>query len=219
MAFTLELPQGTPPSALWTDHAAKAASILRAEPASLSDEEIADALAMRCSYLPGEVVIVDWFAALLVGEDTTDEQLVLELTTAELLELRHLDAQLDSSIDAAYALLPRKQSYLASLRTRGEDLTRVSRLQADAAVLFEGIDNALKLLGDQYLARLYRVASTRFHLTEWGAGIERKLRVLDGIYEKLSSQAVSRRLEVLEVVIVVLIALEALLPLLPKVMP
>jgi hypothetical protein len=137
-----------------------------------------------------------------------DERLVLELSVAELLELRDLDDRLDRGIEAAYALLTRRRTWLASLHTRADDLAIVSQLQADAAVLFEGADNALKLLGDQYLARLYKVVSERFHLPQWDAAIERKLRVLDGIYEKLTQGAATRRFEVLEVVVIVLIAVE-----------
>jgi plasmid stabilization system protein ParE len=217
VVFELRLPDREPVSELWTTHAATTASILRAEPGALSDEEITDALNLRCAYVRDEVVLIDWFAAMLVGDDMEDERLVLELTTAELLELRDLDEKLDQGVEAAYAVLSRQHSWLSSFSTRAEDLGLVSQLQADAAVLFEGVDNALKLLGDQYLARMYRVASERFHLPQWDAAIERKLRVLDGIYEKLSSRAASRRFEVLEVVIIVLIAVSSLTPFLPLV--
>jgi hypothetical protein len=219
VVFELRLPDGQPVRELWTTHAATTASILRAEPGPLSDQEIADALAMQCAYVQEEVVLIDWFAALLVGEDMEDERLVLELTIAELLELRNLDEQLDRGVDAAYTVLTRKRSLLSSFSTRANDLGQVSQLQADAAVLFEGVDNALKLLGDQYLARLYRVASERFHLPQWDTAIERKLRVLDGIYEKLSSRAASRRFELLEIVIIVLIAVSSVAPFLPTLFP
>jgi plasmid stabilization system protein ParE len=217
VVFELRLANGDPVSELWTTHAATTASILRAEPGELSDQEIADALNLRCAYVQDEVVLIDWFAALLVGDDMEDERLVLELTTAELLELRDLDERLDQGVEAAYAVLTRQRSWLSSFATRSEDLGLVSQLQADAAVLFEGVDNALKLLGDQYLARMYRVASERFHLPQWDAAIERKLKVLDGIYEKLANRAASRRFEVLEVVIIVLIALSTLAPFWPLV--
>jgi hypothetical protein len=217
--FELELRDASSVSALWTEYAATTASILRAEPTPLSDEEIADALAQRCAYVHDEVVLIDWFAALLVGDDMEDERLVLELTVAELLELRALDEQLDRGIDAAYAVLTRRRSWLASLSTRAADLSQVSQLQADAAVLFEGVDNALKLVGDQYLARLYRVASQRFHLPQWDVAIERKLRVLDGIYEKLATRAAGRRFEVLEIVIIILIAVSTLAPFVSALLP
>lgn len=217
--FELHLPDGAQVNALWTTHAAVTASILRAEPEPLSQEEIDDALAMRCSYLPDEVVLIDWFAALLVGSDMDDERLVIELSVAELLELRHLDEQLDVAIDAAYDVFMRKRGWLASLRTRADDLGFVSQLQADAAVLFEGVDNALKLVGDQYLARLYRITSNRFRLPQWDDAIERKLSVLDGIYQKLETRSTSRRFELLEVVIVILIALSMVVPFLPELWP
>jgi hypothetical protein len=216
VVFEVRLPEQSPVSELWTTHAGVTASILRAEPGPLSDQEIAEALSLRCAYWSDEVALVDWFAALLVGDDMEDERLVLELTVAELLELRTLDDQLDRGVDAAYGVLTRKRSWLESLRAGGPDLAEISQLQADAVVLFEGVDNALKLLGDQYLARLYRVASERFHLPQWDAAIERKLRVLDGIYEKLATRASSRRFELLEVVIIILIAISTVAPFLPK---
>jgi hypothetical protein len=216
VVFELRLADGQAVSELWTTHAATTASILRAEPGPLSDEEIADALSMKCAYVRDEIVLIDWFAALLVGDDMEDERLVLELTIAELLELRALDEQLDRGVDEAYSVLTRKLPWLGSFSTRAADVGQVSQLQADAAVLFEGVDNALKLLGDQYLARLYRVASDRFHLPQWDTAIERKLRVLDGIYEKLSSRAASRRFELLEIVIIVLIAVSTVMPFLPS---
>jgi hypothetical protein len=219
VAFELQLPDKEPVSQFWGAHAATSASILRAEPIKLSEQEIADALNLRCAYVEDEVVLIDWFAALLVGDDMEDELLVLELTIAELLELRNLDEQLDRGVDEAYTVLTRKRSWLASFSTRAADIGRVSQLQADAAVLFEGVDNALKLLGDQYLARLYRVASDRFHLPQWDAAIERKLRVLDGIYEKLANRAASRRFELLEIVIIILIAFSTVMPFLPTLYP
>lgn len=70
-------------------------------------------------------------------------------------------------------------------------------MQADGAVLHEGIDNALKLLGDDYLARLYRTAADRFHFNDWDASIERKLGFLRQVYESLAGLAAHRRSEVL----------------------
>ena len=85
----------------------------------------------------------------------------------------------------------------------------------DSALLFEGVNNALKLLGDQYLARVYRAASERFHLAEWDTSILRKLQTLESLYEKMSDQAASHRMEVLEWIIILLIALSIVLPFIP----
>jgi len=68
-------------------------------------------------------------------------------------------------------------------------------------------------VGDQYLARVYRQLATRFHLTEWEHSIQRKLEVIEGIYQVLSDQASTYRAEALEIVVVALIVTEIALAL------
>jgi uncharacterized Rmd1/YagE family protein len=69
-------------------------------------------------------------------------------------------------------------------------------------------------LGDQYLARVYKMASLRFHLDDWDASILRKLHTLESIYQKMSDEAVNRRMEVLEAVIIILFVFSIILELL-----
>ena len=95
------------------------------------------------------------------------------------------------------------------------DLRQVAQLQVDSAILFERVTNTLKLIGDQYLARVYRLASERFHLAAWDAGIIRKLETLDSIYGKMADRAATRRMEVLEWIIIVLFAISIIISLLP----
>ena len=90
----------------------------------------------------------------------------------------------------------------------------VVRHPSDGTVLaFERADNALKLIGDQYLSRVYALASTRFHLPEWQQSIRRKLDTVGDVYDLLVQQAGGTRMEVLEIVVIVLIALEIVLAL------
>jgi len=77
------------------------------------------------------------------------------------------------------------------------------------------VTNALKLVGDQYLARVYSLASRRFHLGEWDASITRKLQTIDSIYAKMADRTASRRMEILEWIIIVLIAVSIILSLVP----
>jgi len=58
-------------------------------------------------------------------------------------------------------------------------------MQVDAAVLFERVSNALKLLGDQYLARVYRSASQRLRLSEWNGSIVRKRVDVEVFYQPI----------------------------------
>ena len=201
---------------LCTAYTQEIAQILRAEAQPLSADEVAEAMACRISYGVNDVTIVDWNATLMVDDAGDDVRAVLEFANVELLEMRYLDHSLDDALDRSYEALSRRRHHALRLgRTFRADLQDVARMQVDSAVLFEGVNNALKLLGDQYLARVYRLVSQRFHLTEWDAGILRKLQTLESIYEKMSDQAVNWRMEILEWIIIVLIAVSIALPFLP----
>ena len=191
-------------------YAQDVAQILRAEIRELSKDEVIDALSHRISFAKDDVAIVDWNAALVVGEDTEDVLTVLEFANVELLEMRFLDQRLDDALSLAYDRLSKRSRKL--MLGLAADLRDVSQWQVDAAVLFEGVNNALKLLGDQYLARVYRLSAQRFHLTEWDASILRKLETLESIYQKISDQLVSRRMEILEWIIIVLFIISIILP-------
>jgi hypothetical protein len=180
------------------------ARILRAERGVLARQEVDDALAHRLSYAEGDAVFVDWNAALLFDPHPHEVTAALEFANVELLEMRHLDDLLDEALEETYALLDRGRTRRPSNAT----LDRISALELDAAMLFESVNNALKLLGDQYLARLYQAACQRFHLPEWDQNILRKLGTLDGIYQKLVDRRTNRRMEVLEWIIIGLIAFE-----------
>lgn len=183
------------------------ARILRAERRLLSEQEVSDACAARIAYGLEDLTIVDWNAALLIDRDGDDIRAVLEYANVELLEMRYLDQKLDRALDQAYDTLSKRTFSLPRLLGYyGADLRSVAELQVDNAILFEGVNNTLKLLGDQYLARIYRLVNRRFHLDEWDASILRKLQTLESIYEKISDQASNRRMEILEWIIVLLIA-------------
>lgn len=191
--------------------------ILRAERQLLSPQEVDDALAARLSYGTNDVAIVDWNAALLVDREGDDIRAVLEFANVELLEMRYVDQKLDRALDQAYETLSRRTWGLPRIfRSYSSDLRALAELQVDNAALFEGVNNTLKLIGDQYLARFYRMVSRRFHLDDWDASILRKLQTLESIYENISVQASNRRMEVLEWVIIFLIAFSILVELIRK---
>ena len=64
-------------------------------------------------------------------------------------------------------------------------MRQISRMQLEGAILFERVSNAPKLLGDQFLARVYRLAAQRFHLSEWNASILRKLDTIEDFYQQM----------------------------------
>jgi hypothetical protein len=195
------------PESFCVRHGRRIAQILRAEHEPLSDQEVDDALAARVSYGAHDVTIIDWNAALVIDRDGDDVLAVLEFANVELLEMRFVDQKLDRALNEAYEQLSRRSvGWRRMLGYSGADLRRVAELQVDNAALFENVNNTLKLLGDQYLARVYRSINRRLHIDDWDSSILRKLQTLESIYEKISDQATNRRMEVLEWVIIILIA-------------
>jgi len=190
-------------------HAELIARVLRGEAGQLSPDEIADALHARLSFGRQDFTLVDWNSALIFDSEPGDLRAVLEFANVQLLELRWLDSQLDRALERAYQVL----SLRAGWRSVApgflvEDLRQLSTLQVDSAVLLERVTNALKFLGEEYLARLYRMAAGRLHLAEWDGVITRKLATVESIYQKVTDRAATRRMELLMWMVILLIAFE-----------
>jgi hypothetical protein len=203
----------TPPVQLLGAHAGELARILRGERSDLSADEVEDAISARISYGQDDLTLVDWNAALVFDEDAEDACSVLEYANTQLLEMRLLDGKLDRSLDRCYEAVTTKRFHLPFVPL---DVRRIGRMQVDGALLHERVLNALKLLGDQYLSRLYRLAAGRFHLDEWHGSIQRKLDALDSVYGKLFDRAATRRMEFLEWLVVLLILVEIVLSLMGR---
>jgi hypothetical protein len=201
-------------AAIATRHAELIARLLRAETGALSPEEIADATSARLSFSPRDVTFVDWDSAFLYDPDPDKLRAVLEFANVQLLELRYLDTQLDRIMERSYELLLKRTGFRAVTPSfLAADMRELAFLQVDSAVLLERVSNAIKFLGEEYLARLYRLVSGRLHLAEWDASITRKLATIGSIHEKMADRAAARRMELLEWVIILLITFEVVLSL------
>ncbi len=197
------------PAALVTDHAAEIAHLLRGAGEELAAEEVADAITRRVSFGVHDVTFVDWGGALVVDPTPEDVLTVLEFANVELVEMQFLDQRLDGALDQAYEMLEKRRlSRVWRPWQASRELRAIGELQVENALLFEGVNNALKLVGDQFLARVYRAASERFHMAEWDATILRKLGALEGIYVKMSDVANALRIEALEWIVIILITFE-----------
>jgi hypothetical protein len=202
-------PNSATPDALLGTHAGWLAGLLRLEACPLSRQEIAEALRMQISYTPDDLLVPDWASAVLMDQDCAETLQTMEFANLQLLEFRHIDSRLDASLATAYktihaaasARLPFWRNHARSLRALGE-------LKVEANDLFERTENVLKLVGDQYLARVYRLLSSRLHLSEWEEGIRHKLEVVEGVYQVVSDQADTYRTEFLELVVIGLIFFE-----------
>jgi hypothetical protein len=207
---------GGEPRGLLERHRSTIARIIEAEEAPLAAEQIRRSTQAVMGYGPGDLAVIDWNAAVLLDPEPEDVVAVLQHANVELLELRILDGQLDrliESADEALARVLRRRLWPSFAERRM--LGAVAAAQSDAAVGFEGVHNAIKLTGTQYLARLHRLAAEQLGLPDWTAAVERKLAAGAGLHGRIADTVATRRLEVLEWVIVVLIAVSIVLPFLP----
>jgi hypothetical protein len=190
------------------------ASLVRLETGPLSNEEVNEAVRLHLRYSPADLFVADWAAAVLVDKDCDETLQTIEFANLQLLEYRHIDNRLDDALAGVSRLTgPKTNAWVPFWRSYHRPLRTMGELKVEANALFERTGNSLKLLGDQYLARIYRLVATRFHLREWERNIQRKLEVAEGVYQVVSDQAVTSRMEFLEVVVIVLIAVEIVLSL------
>jgi hypothetical protein len=193
------------------------AGLVRLESEALSPGEVLEATRLSLSYTPRDLVVLDWAAGFLADTECADTLQIIEFANVQLLEFRQIDDRLDDRLEAAYRLIrPQRQrpSILRRWRLHGDAVRQIRELEIEATSLFERVDNSLKLIGDQYLARVFEVASTRFHLRGWQQSIRRKLDTVGDVYDLLTQQAGGQRMEALEITVVLLIALEIVLAIL-----
>lgn len=197
-------------------HGPLVAQALRFEPHPLSRQEVRSALREHISYGPDDLVVVDWGGAFIYDRDCDDTIDVLVYANMQLIELRWLDRNLDRAVtEALDALEVEYRGARRLLRPYAEPMRTVSRYQLESSVIFERIENTLKLFGDQYLARVCQLAATRFYLSRWQGEVVRKLELLGEVYSRMNDRAEALRSEVLEWIIIWLIVFEIALSLWP----
>jgi hypothetical protein len=198
------------------DHRGWIAGLVRLEVESLSEEEVREATKLALSYTPTDLVVLDWAAGFIADIECADTLQVIEFANVQLLEFRHIDDRLDDRLEAAYRVIRpdhARSSIFSRWKNHGDAVRQVREMEIEATSLFERVDNALKLIGDHYLSRVFELASSRFHLRGWQQSIRRKLETVGDVYDLLIQQAGGHRMEALEITVVILIALEIILAL------
>jgi hypothetical protein len=214
--FVFHFPPGAPlqPEHLLGPLRPWVASLTRLEDQPLAEQELTEALRLTMRYYPHDLVVADWAAAVLLDHELECPETLqtMELANVQLLEYRHIDDRLDKSLQRSQQVLARTVRSALSLLSWPRDAVRqIGELKVDAADLFERTGNVLKLIGDQYLARLYRLLATRFHLKDWERSIQRKLEILEDAYEVLIDHTTTSRGEFMEVIVILLILIEVIL--------
>ncbi len=197
----------TDAAALLGEHRELLARIVHCEPEALSPSETDEVLRTAVTYQPRDLVVTDWNVALVFDEEWEDALDVLELLNVQLLELRFLDAMLDRRIGTLYEHVSRPRRLL-SFRREVVRVRELSELRLDTATLRERLVNAVKLVGDLYLTKIYARTADRLHLGEWQRSIDGKLELVQKIADVLSGRAATARAELLELTVILLIVAE-----------
>lgn len=179
----------------------------------LSHAERQEVLSHHLSYLEDDLAVVHWNSAL-VCEPSGVEDIpeLLEFATAQLLELRYYDALLDRELHTIYDEIEAGGSPVANIFTRRyrKLQRRTAALLLELSEMIERLENAVKIVGDFYLARLYQSAVRRFRLPAWQESVLRKQRLLAEVNDLIGHAADTSRSELLELAIILLILFEIL---------
>jgi hypothetical protein len=193
------------------------AGILRGERGwrRLSGKEVEDAVKVYLSYSNEDIVLVDWYSALMSGAvDYMGElERMIELARIQLLELKTYDKLLDQRLERAYdslhAVFTKPRMGMAWGRSGYGELVRATGELAEWRVevtgLVEDMRNILKYTGEWYLGKLYRIASERFRISDWFALVDKKLNQLQELYSLAMERVDVHRATTLEFLVVVLI--------------
>jgi hypothetical protein len=130
--------------------------------------------------------------------------------------MRYYDELLDDELPLMYDRMEEVHR-LSNLQAPGRyaGLARkLHALVAEVTELTERVDNALQVMEDVYLARVYTSALELFRVPKLSAAVDRKLSIIKDTYTALYDEASARRDVVLEITIVLLIVLEIVMALL-----
>lgn len=184
---------------------------------AFSPDQLAEAFSAAHSYFHDDLVVIGYNSAFVVEPSGSRDVLdILELANSQLLELRYYDALLDQDLDRLYVELGEvtgRAGGLARLvRSPYVKLARAATRRLVALSEFtERIDNAVKILGDFYYARVYRSATARLRVQEWRASVGDKQALIMQAYELIKGELDVRRSTVIEITITLLIFVEVLM--------
>lgn len=200
--------------ALIASHGGTIAQLLRGERSPLSAEERDEVLRHRISYFADDLVIPTWNSAFIRDTESGAQGAIeiLEFANSQLLEFRYYDQLLDAELERIYPQLQRQgwlHNWLARRYSRA--VREVHSLFIDVNELTDRTENALKIVGDVYAARLFALAAARLGLNQWKASVQEKLRTLADIYQFAVEQTSMARGEFLELTVVVILVLELVL--------
>ncbi len=159
-------------------------------------------------YSNRDLVAIDWDSSF-VYEPSGSKEIpdIIEFALTHLLELRYYDDLIDRRLNRLYdSIEESRRHYLkkSALALVEEANTRFMEFSE----IMERMGNSLKVVGDFYLARIFRASVRRFRVKDWEETITRKINLLARVSEILQGESNVRRSHLLEIIIILLIAFE-----------
>jgi hypothetical protein len=200
---------------LISDAGGTIAQLLCAEIEPLGPQQRDEVLSHRLSYYANDLVVPTWSSALVYDTEAGIHAAleILEYANSQLLQFRYYDELLDDRLGQIYKEIESRAAYRSWWRPRRytQAARRVHALFIDVNELTDRTENALKLVGDVYAARMLALAHSRLAVTAWRDSVRDKLKTLDEIYRFAVDQTAMERGEVLEAAIVAILIFELIL--------
>jgi hypothetical protein len=187
------------------------AQFVRGEVQPLSRQEQEEILRARLSYLANDLVVPTWNAAFVYDTEAgaAAAQELFEFANSQLLEFRYYDALLDAELGRIYPDLQHTSwwgNLLGGRATRAAN--ELHSLFIDVNEITDRTENALKIVGDIYAARVLALVGARLGVERWKQIVEEKLKTLDDIYRFVVEQVSISRGQFLEIIVVIILILE-----------
>lgn len=177
---------------------------------NLSDNMKKNVLEYTYQYAKTDLSVIDWNSALVIEPSgSMDIPDIIEFALNQLLEMRYYDDLLDDKLGKLYNSIENKKRSLLS--------DQYSNLAEEAAQrylelseIIETIENSFKVVGDFYLATIFRAASNRFRFKDWLSNINSKLSNFAEVSKVLQGEVHARRTQLSEIIVILLIGFEVI---------
>ena len=152
-------------------------------------------------------MIPTWNAAFVYDTPAGTQAAVeiVEFANSQLLQFRYYDELLDNALAQHLRRQMQKEPrWYDSLLGRhyARAARQVHALFIDVNELTDRTENALKIVGDVYAARLFALVGARLDLDRWKTNVSEKLKTLDDIYRFSVERLGMVRGELLEMTII-----------------
>jgi hypothetical protein len=176
----------------------------------LSDKARQGIVENTFQYAETDLAVIDWNSAVVLepsgSRDISD---VLEFALTHLLEVRYYDDLLDRRLSELYDEVETRRQRI--WRSQFGAISKYANTRfLEFSEFMERIDNSLKVVGDFYLAVIFRAAVRRFRIVDWEQNITRKINLLARVSDLLHGEINVYRSQLLEIIIILLILFEVI---------